>query len=136
LSAEEIKKDLSRLYEPGEVLEVRMLPKGKDSVMSGYYNDLDKCADDCYKMDGIPEGIYTTINPCKPELLARANNRIEPQKNSKGNLTTEPDILKRKWLMLDGVVAALLHSGATWRFRLFFQYLFVYSYLIGTHHMA
>ncbi len=101
MSSTEIKKALSILYDPGEVFEVRMLPKGKSSVYSGYFNDIDKCAEICFKMDGIPEGIYTTINPCKPELLARAFNRVEPQKNSRGNSTTEPDILKRKWLMFD-----------------------------------
>jgi hypothetical protein len=84
MSREEIKKALSLIFtEPGEVHEIRMLPKGKDNVMSGYFDDIDKCVDACFKMDGIPEGIYITINPCKPELLARACNRIEPQKNSK-----------------------------------------------------
>jgi hypothetical protein len=102
MSKEEIKKALYLIFtEPGEVHEIRMLPKGKNNVMSGYFDDIDKCVEACFKMDGIPEGIYITINPCKPELLARACNRIEPPKNSKDNSTTEPDILKRKWLMFD-----------------------------------
>lgn len=101
MSNEDIVRDLKLLYDPGEVFEIRMLPKGKGSIFSGYFNNIDKCVDACLKMDGIPEGIYTTINPCKPELLARVCNRIEPQKASRSNLTTETDIQKRKWLMFD-----------------------------------
>lgn len=45
-----------------------------------------------------PVGIYTTLNPVQPELLARAKDRLANQKNS---ATKDENILRRRWLFLD-----------------------------------
>jgi len=42
--------------------------------------------------------VYVTMNPCKPELLARAENKTV---NWAKNTTSDADILHRKWLLID-----------------------------------
>ena len=42
--------------------------------------------------------VYATLNPVKPDLLARASNRLKPYTQT---TTSNPDILHRVWLPLD-----------------------------------
>ncbi|WP_425613605.1 YfjI family protein [Anatilimnocola sp. NA78] len=44
-------------------------------------------------------GVYFTVNPANPALLARANNRL--RKAAKGDSTSDKDILTRRWLLVD-----------------------------------
>lgn len=48
----------------------------------GYFNDKQKAVEVIQKADELvkPAGIYLTVNPCKPDLIARANNRLLPTK--------------------------------------------------------
>ncbi len=46
------------------------------NVVSGYYNEYEKAARDIKPFDG-KANIYVTINPCIPDLLARAANRLQ-----------------------------------------------------------
>jgi len=68
--------------EAGGVTEVRIFPKERylghryvGQVVSGYYNDYKKLARDIGVFDG-KANIYVTLNPCRPELLARSANRL------------------------------------------------------------
>ena len=45
------------------------------------------------------QGIYITLNPVKPALIARAQNRIAKAKRN--TLTGETDIVCRRWLLVD-----------------------------------
>ncbi len=71
----------------GGVIEVRIFPKSYyitirkqrtyvGKVVSGYYDDYEKLARDIEPFDG-KANIYVTINPCIPDLLARAANRLQ-----------------------------------------------------------
>lgn len=88
---EHTRKQLEFLFEPGDVFEVCCL-KSKITkhkiwgdefagrgVICGWYNDITKAVEDISALEEQikPEGIYVTVNPCKPELLGRANNRIK-----------------------------------------------------------
>lgn len=96
---------------PGYCVEVRALGvSGKShawagfagGVAVGYFNDEAIFTKAVAALDktGQAEGIYITLNPVNPELLARANNRIVGCK--KGDPTTsDVDIAKRRWLMID-----------------------------------
>jgi hypothetical protein len=95
----DIARSLRLLHEPGEVFEVRALGVAKSGTVSGYYDDVDRAAQDVYTIDGDkPEGIYTTLNPCRRELLARANNRFKPWAK---HTTGDAEILCRRWLLVD-----------------------------------
>ena len=72
--------------EAGGVTEVRIFPKKRylaingrrryvGKVVSGHYNDYKKLTRDIEPFDG-KANIYVTLNPCKPELLARSPNRL------------------------------------------------------------
>jgi hypothetical protein len=47
------------------------------------------------------EGVYVTINPVNPALLARANNRLKVLKDKKPVSATDKDIIGRRWLPID-----------------------------------
>ncbi|MFC1716567.1 hypothetical protein ACFL6S_23065 [Candidatus Poribacteria bacterium] len=90
--------------EAGGVTEVRIFPKNRyigqkyvGNVVSGYYNDYERLARDIEPFDG-KANIYVTINPCIPDLLARAANRL--QFGAKV-ATGDRDILCDLWFMLD-----------------------------------
>jgi hypothetical protein len=91
---------LSVFIAPGDVVEVRA-PKAhgnKSNTASGYFDNLEKCASAIARLDGKAPGIYFTLNPVDPDLMARASNRMEEWATY---TTTDGDILKRRWLPLD-----------------------------------
>lgn len=101
----EIRRSLELLFEPGNVSEIRALgvPSGKwENTVSGYYDysHLDKAAYDIAVLDAYrkPRGIYATINPVNPALLARANNRLVERPKA---TTSDADIIRRRWLPFD-----------------------------------
>ena len=96
-----IARDLALLHQPGEVFELRALDAGgrPRNTASGYFNDLDAAADWALRLDiGKPVGVYHTINPLNPALLARAANRVKQWANV---TATDSDVMCRRWLMLD-----------------------------------
>ena len=95
-------------FQAGGVTEVRIFPKDRyvtignrrtyvGNVVSGYYNDFDKLARDIAPFGG-KANIYVTLNPCKPDLLARAANRL--QYGAKVT-TSDGEILCDMWFPID-----------------------------------
>ena len=88
------------LAEPGQVLELR-IPKvdGRDNrTDSGYFDDPRELAKAAANYNGRAAGIYITLDPINPALLARAKNRvIEYAKLT----TSDSDIVTRRWLKID-----------------------------------
>ena len=85
---------------PGSVHELRIPKAGRDKTISGYFDDpskLAQCAAEC-DASGKYAGIYITLNPCKPALLARCCNRVQPYAEV---TTSDHDVLKRSWLLID-----------------------------------
>jgi hypothetical protein len=105
-----IRRSLALLHEPGDVFEVRVLgvPSGKwENTISGYFNDVGKAAAAIAHVEfRRPKGVYTTINPCNPALLARANNRLIERPKA---TTSDVDIVRRRWLPFD--IDAVRPSG-------------------------
>ena len=98
------------LFNPGEVTEIRALGlTGKRKiwqgwardVVFGYFNNPDAFQEAAMALrETAAEGIYFTPNPVKPELLARAANRLKAA--GKKNLTTaDKDIACLRWLLID-----------------------------------
>ena len=91
---------LQALVPPGAVVELRVpeFEGRKTNVVSGYYDDLEALIRDARKVDGKAAGIYFTMNPVSPELLARRVNRFEQY----AKLTTaDHDIARRRWAFID-----------------------------------
>lgn len=93
----EIRRTLELLYEPGQVAEIRVLHT-KRGTMSGYFDDLGKMAQAAASLSGKAPGVYATLNPPNPDLLARAANRV---KEYARETTADRDILNRRWLPID-----------------------------------
>lgn len=95
-----IQRALAVMAATGQVIEVRMVNVDgrKQRVDSGYFDDFEQVARVITAYTRRAEGIYMTLNPINPALLARAANRIKPW----SNLTTaDVDITHRCWLPID-----------------------------------
>lgn len=91
-----IKETLATLSQPNEVRELRIL-NTKNGTLSGYYANWAKMAEDATKYNG-EVNIFFTINPVKPDLLARAQNHLvtRPQQT-----TSDNDIARLAYLPID-----------------------------------
>jgi len=93
----EIRRALDLLYEPGDVVELRAIRPNK-KIISGYYDDLDKLADDAVRINRMVGSVYVIPNRINPALLARRVNRYEDPV-----LATTPDseVIQRRWFLFD-----------------------------------
>ena len=106
--AQQIRTFLETLFEPGDVFEVRAPNtlmserSGFRSTVSGYfrYETIDRAVEEIVELDesGRAPGIYVTMNPVNPALLARAADRLAPKAQA---TTADADILKRRWMVID-----------------------------------
>lgn len=97
---EEIRHTLAVLFNPGQVVELRVLHVGgKDkNTTSGYFDDHHLLAETAARCDGKGTGVYVVLNQIDPALLARRANRVEPW----AKLTTaDHDVIRRRWLPVD-----------------------------------
>ena len=95
--ADECRRALSILPEPGSVFEIRALGT-KKGIISGYFDDREKAVQAVASISGKVPGVYLTLNPVNPDLLARAKNRLEPYSKQ---TTGDTDVLRRRWLYID-----------------------------------
>lgn len=93
-----IRQALDVVLEPGSVAELRVLDAGREGTVSGYFDDLALLAASAADWSGRAPGVYVTLNPVLPALLARRANRA---KGWADNLTTDKQIVRRRWLPLD-----------------------------------
>jgi iron complex transport system permease protein len=86
-----------------QVVELRVLGAkatngGWPPTWNGYFNDQNRLVESL-KTIGSATGIYITVNPVNPALLARKNNRLS--KADKGASTGDQDIESRCWFLID-----------------------------------
>jgi hypothetical protein len=93
------------LHRTGDVFEIRALncPVQFGSsfapTAAGWFDDASAAAIAIATLDVLqPPGIYVTLNPCSPTLLARATNRIDSRARA---TTTDADITCRRWILID-----------------------------------
>lgn len=97
---------LRNLCDEGEVFEIRAPnysdhPDGRyPSTVSGYFTDPDAAAREVAKFAtaGTCEGWFATLNPVKPELLARAANKLKAKAKA---TTTDKEIVARTRMLVD-----------------------------------
>jgi hypothetical protein len=93
------------LFPPDQVVELRALHvrpgTGGTHTEAGYFDgDHRQClADAALRVTPRAQGVYATLNPCNPALLARRKNRTDWAKE--GDLTKNNEILSRRWLLVD-----------------------------------
>jgi hypothetical protein len=92
-----INEALSVLLAPNTVAELRV-PNAHGKNLSGYFDDHSRLAQDASSLSGKVSGVYVTLNPVRPDLLARAVNRVVSYAK---NTTSDADILLRRWLAVD-----------------------------------
>ena len=68
------------------------------ATVSGYFTDFGKLAQGAAHYSGEGPGVYFTLNPVNPDLLARADNRVIKYARE---TTADKDILKRRWFPID-----------------------------------
>jgi len=93
-----IRHTLSLLAQPGQTVELRIPGMQGKRTDSGYFNDFDKLAAAAADYENRAEGIYITVNPVQPALLARSSNRV---KDYAKQTTSDKDVLRRRWLFID-----------------------------------
>jgi len=104
--AAEVQKALEVIVDPGSVFEIRILEPRYAAggcaprVISGYFDDPAKVSDalNSLWLDGA-KGVYVTLNPVNPALLARSRNKFTKAMN--GQTTGDKDITCRRWLLVD-----------------------------------
>lgn len=106
--APDVRRFLQLLYQPGDTFEVRApdCRERRDAryafTCSGYFTTeaIDVAVAAIVELDrsAVAPGIYVTLNPVAPALLARAANRIKPRARE---TTQDKDILRRRWLLID-----------------------------------
>jgi hypothetical protein len=94
----EIRRGCDIFCEPGEVYELRVLNAGRDGTVAGYFDDRDAMVQAAAHWSGKAPGVYRTLNPVNPALLARADNRVKTRARE---TTTDADIIARKWIFID-----------------------------------
>ncbi len=98
----QIQRSLELLHESGDVFEIRALnvPCGRyANTASGYFDDLAKATEAAQACDAKgAAGVYVTLNPVNPALLARANNRLADRPKA---TTQDSEATCRRWLFID-----------------------------------
>ena len=97
LTVETIEAALRVIVEPGSVAELRV-PSTRTGTISGYFDDLRQMAMAAARLHREGAGIFTTLNPVRRDLLARADNRIERYAKA---TTSDTNVLYRRWLLID-----------------------------------
>jgi hypothetical protein len=100
---DEILRTCQALFAPGQVAELRALDAvtrewRRPHTVSGYFDDWERLA--AVAMSIQARGIYVTLNPVNPALLARANNRVRDMQAGESS-TSDNDICARRWLPID-----------------------------------
>jgi hypothetical protein len=75
-SASDLWDALHLFMPPGSTAEIRALGAEDGGTCSGYFDDRQAAFQAASELSGKCEGIYITLNPVEPTLLARSNNRI------------------------------------------------------------
>src|SRR5712691_7754461 len=95
----EIDRGIALLFEPGDVVEVR-IPKTRAGVVAGYFDNLSTMAEAICQADVKYRagGVYYVLNKINTALLGRAYNRLKERAE---HATADNNILRRRWLPVD-----------------------------------
>ena len=101
-SLEDARRMFALLARPGDVFELRGLKRvqGQQHTTSGYFDDVEALVKAAASRSGDDVGVYVTINPVDPALLARApKNRL--RRVGSGDTTGDRDVRRRRSILID-----------------------------------
>src|SRR4051812_27810482 len=93
---------------PDQVVEVRALKMhdGSKAASGGYTaagtfrgDELELMVREAFRLSGLCQGVYFTLNPLKPARYVRQAPRI--RRASAGELAHDHDVTERRWLIID-----------------------------------
>jgi hypothetical protein len=98
--------DLRVFIAPGQVTELRALAvstsyRRTPHTLGGFFDSshLPEMAQAALEITATAKGVYFCPNPLRPDLLSRCCNRIDLA--TPGMLTSDADVLSRRWLLID-----------------------------------
>ena len=97
---ENIAEAIRILFEPGQVVELRVPKAGKLGTISGYFDDHKKLAAELERLSGTAIAVYYTLNPVNAALRARAHNHTNAYAKATTSDGTD-NIINRRWLLID-----------------------------------
>ncbi|WP_339908978.1 hypothetical protein [Symmachiella dynata] len=89
----EITSNIQRLFESGDVVELRCLGPGK--ALSGFFNDWEALAYHALAAEDLGYACYFGLSPRNPKKCF-PTNELEP-----GKTASVKDILRRRWFLVD-----------------------------------
>jgi hypothetical protein len=104
-AAEKLAGLYGTLFAPDQVVELRAIGvqrgAGRPHVEAGFFDaaHFKDMAAAALRVSPFAKGVYATLNPLNPDLLARRANRIAWAND--GELAKDKDVLARRWLLVD-----------------------------------
>lgn len=100
---DDVQATLRILFRRGDVVEIRALRvpgRGRPYTVAGYFDSSEAAGKAVAELEKCrqPGGVYCTLNEVNPALLARSPNQLTDYLDC---LTSDGDILRRRWLPLD-----------------------------------
>jgi hypothetical protein len=101
---DEIRRAIQALFGPDDIVEFRVLKAKRDGkrygTVSGYFDGKhrDVLAKTAEHWSGHVPGVYVTLNPVLPDLLARSKNQVT---NWAEHTTKDAEVSRRVWLLID-----------------------------------
>lgn len=98
VNADEVRKAIEVLQEPGGVFEVRAIGTAKKDILSGYFRDAETLLNALDTIDMRQRNVYVTLGKVKEECFARAQSEHflkSPQ------TTSDTEIERYRWLFVD-----------------------------------
>ena len=103
IDPDEVERALTTILAPGQVTELRILEGTVvgDRWPGTYFGYFDNVPDVLAALDTVTsaKSIYVTLNSVDPALIARSANRL--RRAGKGGSTSDKDITRRHWLLID-----------------------------------
>lgn len=108
---------ITLLLADDQVVELRALGvrrgNGRPHTEAGFYDPEHRreLARDALAVSEFARGVYFTLNPLRPDILARRANRLDWA--AEGELAKDADVLARRWLLVDADPVRDPHVSAT-----------------------
>lgn len=98
VNANEVRKAISILQEPGEVFEVRVIGTAKKDILSGYFKDAETLLSKFDTVDLRQKNVYVTLGQVKGDCFSRSQSEcfLKSTQTSSDN-----DIIGYRWLFVD-----------------------------------
>ena len=98
IDADEVRKAIAVLQEPGGVFEVRVIGTAKKDIMSGYFRDAEALLEEFVNIDLRRKDVYVALGKIKEECFARAQSEHflkSPQTSS------DTEVVSYRWFFVD-----------------------------------